>query len=103
MWARVKLKVDWSDILYTTIAGMRGGDVDLLQRDLETFWSPKGDAIACFSVRSGFDLLLQACNKRSNPLRTEKHAIASPLGDQNVSKSRCSKSTSPPRIPAMVV
>lgn len=60
MWARVKLKVDWSDIVYTAISGMRGGDVDTLQRDLETFWSPKGDAIACFSVRSGFDLLLQA-------------------------------------------
>ncbi|MBT6312138.1 MAG: DegT/DnrJ/EryC1/StrS aminotransferase family protein [Alphaproteobacteria bacterium] len=60
MWARVKLKVDWSDIVYTTISGMRGGDVDVLQRDLEAFWSPKGDAIACFSVRSGFDLLLQA-------------------------------------------
>lgn len=60
MWARVKLKVDWSDIIYTVISGMRGGDVDVLQRDLEAFWSPKGDAIACFSVRSGFDLLLQA-------------------------------------------
>jgi len=60
MWARVKLKVDWSDILYTTVSGMRGGDVELLQGDLETFWSPKDNAIVCFSVRSGFDLLLQA-------------------------------------------
>jgi dTDP-4-amino-4,6-dideoxygalactose transaminase len=59
MWARVKLKVDWSDIIYTAVSGLRGGDVDELQHKLETFWSPKGDAITCFSVRSGFDLLLQ--------------------------------------------
>ena len=37
MWARVKLKIDWSDIVFTTISGMRGGDVDVLQRDLVTF------------------------------------------------------------------
>lgn len=60
MWARVKLKIDWSDIGYTLVAAARGGDPMRLQRELEAFWSPKGDAIACFSVRSGFDLLLQA-------------------------------------------
>ncbi len=60
MWARVKLKIDWSDIAYTLAAATRGGDVTALQASLEQYWSPKGDAIACFSVRSGFDLLLQA-------------------------------------------
>ncbi len=60
MWARVKLKIDWPDIAFTWLAGARGGDAAALQRNLEAFWSPDGDAIACFSVRSGFDLLLQA-------------------------------------------
>lgn len=60
MWARVKLKIDWSDIAFTLLAALRGGDEARLKTELEDFWSPKGDAIACFSVRSGFDLLLQA-------------------------------------------
>jgi perosamine synthetase len=60
MWARVKLKIDWSDIAFTIASSLRGGDQIRLQQELESYWSDKGDAIACFSVRSGFDLLLQA-------------------------------------------
>ncbi len=60
MWARVKLKIDWSDLWFTLRAARRGGDADRLQQELEAFWSPRGDALACISVRSGYDLLLQA-------------------------------------------
>lgn len=35
------------------------GDRSNLQHQVEEFWSSEGDALACFSVRSGFDLLLQ--------------------------------------------
>lgn len=60
MWARVRLKIGWRDLAFALGAAAAGGDRDRLQRELEAFWSPGGDAIACFSVRSGFDLLLQA-------------------------------------------
>jgi len=35
-------------------------DPEEVEREIERFWSPEGDAIVCFSVRSGFDLVLQA-------------------------------------------
>mgnify|MGYP003330258055 CR=1 FL=1 len=60
MWARVKLKIGWSDLAYTLYSAMRGGDRNQLLENLEHYWSPKGDALNCFSVRGGFDLLLQA-------------------------------------------
>ena len=60
MWARVKLKIGWSDLAYTLYSALRGGNRERLSQELEKYWSSKGEALVCFSVRGGFDLLLQA-------------------------------------------
>lgn len=60
MWSRVRLKIGWGDLAFALAAAVRGGDRNRLQRRLEAYWSAGDDAIACFSVRSAFDLLLQA-------------------------------------------
>lgn len=62
MWARARLHIGWSDLLWGlgSCLDPRRRDRDALQREIESLWSPKGDALAAFSVRSGFDLLLQA-------------------------------------------
>lgn len=60
MWARIRLHIDWTDLLYGSAACLRRGDPQRLQDRLESLWSPEGDALAAFSVRSGFDLLLRA-------------------------------------------
>lgn len=60
MWARVKLDIGWSDLAYALWAAARGGDQRAAQAALEAAWSSEGAAIACISLRSGFDLMLQA-------------------------------------------
>ncbi len=37
------------------------GRLDVTAQAVERFWSPDGDAVACLSIRSGFDLLLSVC------------------------------------------
>ncbi len=37
------------------------GRLDVTAQAVERIWSPDGDAIACLSIRSGFDLLLSVC------------------------------------------
>jgi dTDP-4-amino-4,6-dideoxygalactose transaminase len=60
MWVRRRLDIDWSDIL----AGLRGCagrvDPDQIADRIESRWSEQGKALACLSVRTGFDLLLGA-------------------------------------------
>ena len=60
MWARVRLKIGWLDLAYTLYSALRGGNRERLSEALEKYWSSKGEALVCFSVRGGFDLLLQA-------------------------------------------
>jgi dTDP-4-amino-4,6-dideoxygalactose transaminase len=60
VWARVRLDVGWSDLAAALCACAFARDRDAGTRALEALWSPEGDALACFSVRSGFDLLLSA-------------------------------------------
>jgi len=60
VWARVKLKIGWSDLAYTLYSALLGGNRERLSQELEKYWSSKGEALVCFSVRGGFDLLLQA-------------------------------------------
>jgi dTDP-4-amino-4,6-dideoxygalactose transaminase len=60
MWARGRFDISWSDLAYGALRCAWPGDAGRLQRRLETRWSPANDAIACYSVRSAFDLLLRS-------------------------------------------
>ena len=60
MWIRLRLDIGWRDLYcglwYTLFPGKR----ELLQQRVEEMWSDgKRDALACRSVRTGFDLLLR--------------------------------------------
>jgi len=57
---RKRLDIAWSDLVFGAVRSVSSGDAAALERRLEDFWSPGGDALACLSVRSGFELLLQA-------------------------------------------
>jgi len=60
MWVRVKLDIGWSDLAFGLRRCLFAPDRAELERRLERWFSSAGDAIVCFSVRSGFDLALQA-------------------------------------------
>ena len=57
MWSRTRLDIGWSDIAFGAWQCLVPPDRRNLEREIERYWSPEGDAIVCFSVRSGFDLL----------------------------------------------
>ncbi len=60
MYPRKQLDISWTDLA----AGLAGCALPLhaaAERDtVERIWSPAGQAFACLSVRTGFDLLLRA-------------------------------------------
>ena len=60
MWARTQLKIGWRDLasgaLYCALPGNRAAAA----RELEGFWGDGAGTMTAFSVRSGFDLMLQA-------------------------------------------
>src|SRR6185369_9747418 len=58
MWLRKRLDIRWSDFGGALRDCVTSGDRTRLAADLQNFWSPQGDALACLSVRSGFDLWL---------------------------------------------
>ena len=60
MWARTQLKIDWSDIFAGLYRCAIPGDRAALVREVEGYWGDPDGTLACFSVRSGLDLLLQA-------------------------------------------
>ncbi len=61
MWVRLRLDVGWRHLCYGFFSSLAPGGRQAAQEKLETFWSEgRSDALACLSVRSGFDLLLQA-------------------------------------------
>ena len=60
MWARARFDISQRDIAFGLRACSQPPDAAILERRLEALWSPEGDALVCFSVRSAFDLLLQA-------------------------------------------
>jgi len=58
MWVRKRLDIGWADLLVGAIrCGLPSWTAEFHRR-VEEAWSGKGDALACLSVRSGFDLLL---------------------------------------------
>lgn len=60
MLPRKKLDIGWTDLLAGITSCFRSGDPHAVRRRIEREWSPRNDAVICLSVRSGFDLLLQA-------------------------------------------
>ncbi|MPZ11005.1 MAG: aminotransferase class V-fold PLP-dependent enzyme [Kiloniellaceae bacterium] len=59
LWPRTRLQIGWRDLAAGAFACLAGGDRARLLRRAETYW-PGDPSLLCFSVRSGFDLLLQA-------------------------------------------
>ncbi len=60
MWVRTQLKIGWLDLLAGAWNCFKSNDRGALQRSVESFFSDADDTIATYSVRSGFDLLIQA-------------------------------------------
>src|SRR5687768_1802064 len=52
--------LSWSDLAMGALALFRAGDHAALQSRAEAAWSSGDDTLACLSVRTGLDLLLQA-------------------------------------------
>jgi perosamine synthetase len=60
VWAFKRIDWSWSDWRFAVGQCVAPLDLDATLRSVESTWSPAGDALACFSVRSGFDLFLRA-------------------------------------------
>lgn len=60
MWVRTQLKIDWGDLLSGLAASFTTAERSREIGRAEAYFSDSGDTIAAYSVRSGFDLLLQA-------------------------------------------
>lgn len=59
MIPRKKLDIGWADLIFGLSACLFSPDGAAIAKRLEQWWSPDGRALACLSVRSGFDLVLQ--------------------------------------------
>jgi perosamine synthetase len=64
MWARTQLKIGFADLLAGAVGCILPRDRAAFGRGVEAYWSDAGDTLAAYSVRSGFDLLLQALDLR---------------------------------------
>ncbi len=60
MWVRTQLKIGWGDLLSGLMASFNPPDRAAERARAESYFAAGGDTIAAYSVRSGFDLLLQA-------------------------------------------
>jgi len=60
MWVRTQLKIGWLDLLAGAWNCFKSNDRAALQRSVESFFSDSDETIVTYSVRSGFDLLIQA-------------------------------------------
>jgi perosamine synthetase len=60
MIPRGTIDIGWRDLLFGLLACGQQTSPVAGQTRVESIWSPAGDSLACLSVRSGFDLLLQA-------------------------------------------
>ena len=59
MWVRKRLDIRWSELASALRDCLLSWERESRAEDLEDLWSA-GDALACLSVRSGFDLWLEA-------------------------------------------
>jgi perosamine synthetase len=62
MWLRKRIDIAWSDLASALRDCLTRWDRTTLAENVEDLWSPPGDAFACLSVRTGFDLWLKAIN-----------------------------------------
>ena len=62
MWSRKRLDIGWRDLAYGAVQCLLPADRTAAERRVLRAWSAEGDALACLSVRSGFDLLLASLN-----------------------------------------
>ncbi len=62
MWVRKRLDFEWSDVACAIANSFLPRRRGPLAARLERQWSRAGDAVACLSVRSAFDLWLAAAN-----------------------------------------
>jgi len=63
MWSRIRLDIEWRDLAQSLFNWLIPDKQRTSQGRLEALWSEgENDVLACLSVRSGFDLLLQALN-----------------------------------------
>jgi dTDP-4-amino-4,6-dideoxygalactose transaminase len=62
MWVRKRVDIGWSDLAAALAHCLAPGDRATRAAKLERIWSHGDDAVACLSVRSGFDLWLSAMN-----------------------------------------
>src|SRR5688500_18091287 len=60
MIPRARLDIGWTDLAYGALQCKLPGDRSDLARTIERRFSTDGEAFVCLSVRTGFDLLLQA-------------------------------------------
>lgn len=60
MYPRKRLALGWGELLASAARCAAPLDEAACARAVEAQWSPGGDALCCLSVRSGFDLALQA-------------------------------------------
>lgn len=69
MWSRIRLDIGWRDLFAGLLGTVFPGDRLSLQKGVEQQWSTGyDDALASLSVRSAFDLFLQA---HAFPIETE--------------------------------
>ncbi|MEQ8356664.1 MAG: aminotransferase class V-fold PLP-dependent enzyme [Kiloniellaceae bacterium] len=61
----MKLQLGWGDLAAGALACLSGGEREQLVSQTEAYW-PGETSLLCFSVRSGFDLLLQALELQPN-------------------------------------
>jgi len=59
MWVAKRFDLTWSDLGASLAHCLRPAGADEAAAELEHLWSPQGDALACLSVRSAFDLYLE--------------------------------------------
>ncbi|MCA9041576.1 MAG: aminotransferase class I/II-fold pyridoxal phosphate-dependent enzyme, partial [Planctomycetaceae bacterium] len=63
MWLRLQIDIGFREISRGLVGALFPGKHSQIQKKLESFWSDgQDDALAALSVRSSFDLLLQALN-----------------------------------------
>ena len=60
MWSRKRLDIGWRDLALGAVQCLLPADREAAETRVLASWSDDGDALACLSVRSGFDLLLAA-------------------------------------------
>jgi dTDP-4-amino-4,6-dideoxygalactose transaminase len=62
MWSRKRFDIGWLDMLDGGLGCLACWDRAGAQQAVERLWSSEGDALACLSVRTGWDLLLSAAD-----------------------------------------